>query len=487
MQDVRPFRSAGDMIQDRFVVEQLLGKGGFSAVYLVRDQQDGGKKYALKELINPDKQERNKFAFESEVLQRLNHPALPHVYRIPGNDDRRAMFMEYVEGPNLEVLRRQQPDERFPLAQVLTLIAPIVDGVSYLHSQEPPIIHRDIKPANIIIPTVGTQSVLVDFGIAKEYTSDATTTAVRYCSPGYGALEQYSTGTDLRTDVYGIAATMYAMLAGVVPVDALQRAKKLASGGNDPLVPLQKLVPTIPTYIANAIQRAMAIDGDARFATVKDFWQALQPPVTVSRAAQALFNLKAISTPKTPQRDERSTGPIVVPMRRTFRTSRTEIALLTFLAFAVILGVFLGIGYYRSTTQNSTSAPQQHNQPIIVNNPVPTPTSIVYPKVTSQYSGTISNVGTSVTTPMSLTGISQDGSSVTGYFIGLNTEGQFTGVLDTSRHFLFTVQRGSQLPLFFDGIVRQDGNIVGNYCTTDKAGQCVGEYGVWSIKSAQGL
>ncbi len=487
MQDVRPFRLTGDMIQDRFVVEQSLGKGGFSAVYLVRDQQDGGKKYALKELINPDKQERNKFAFECEVLQRLEHPALPHVYRIPGNDDRTVMFMDYVEGPNLEALRQQQPDKRFPLAQVLTLIAPIVDGVSYLHSQEPPIIHRDIKPANIIIPTIGEQSVLVDFGIAKEYTSDATTTAVRYCSPGYGAIEQYSMGTDLRTDVYGIAATMYAMLAGIVPVDALQRATKMASGGIDPLVPLQTLVPAIPEYIADAIQRAMAIDGDARFATVKELWQALQAPVTVSRRAKSLFNLKSISTPKIPQADERSTGPIVVPTRRTFRTSRTEIALLTFLAFAVIMSVFLGIGYYRSTTQNSTSAPQQHNLPVIVHNAAPTPTSSVYPNVTSEYSGTVNNIVTSQTTQMSLTGISQDGSSVTGYFIGLNTEGQFTGVLDTSRHFLFTVQRGSQLPLFFDGAVRQDGNIAGSYCTTDKAGQCVGEYGVWSIKSAQGL
>ncbi len=486
MQDVRPFRSAGDMIQDRFVVEQSLGKGGFSAVYLVRDQQDDGKKYALKELINPDKQERNKFAFECEVLQRLEHPALPHVYSIPGNDDHTAMFMDYVKGPNLEALRQQQPDKRFPLAQVLTLIAPIVDGVSYLHSQEPPIIHRDIKPANIIVPTVGEQSVLVDFGIAKEYTTDATTTAVRYCSPGYGAIEQYSMGTDLRTDVYGIAATMYAMISGIVPVDALQRVTKM-SNGEDPLIPLQELVPTIPEYIADAIQRAMAIDSDARFATVKEFWQALQPPVTVSRRAKSLFNLKAISTPKTTQRDECSTGPIVVPMRRIFRTSRTEIALLTFLVVAVILGVFLGIGYYRSTTQNSTSVPQQHNPPVIVNNAAPTPTSSVYPNVTSQYSGTVNNIVASKTTPMSLTGISQNGSSVTGYFIGLNTEGQFTGVLDTSRHFLFTVQRGSQLPLFFDGVVRQDGNIVGNYCTTDKAGQCVGEYGVWSIKSAQGL
>ncbi len=58
------------------------------------------------------------------------------------------------------------------------------------------------------------------------------------------------------------------------------------------------------------------------------------------------------------------------------------------------------------------------------------------------------------------------------------------GVLDTSKHFLFTVKRDGQLPLFFDGVVRQDGNIVGNYCSQDNAGQCAGDYGVWSIKNA---
>lgn len=484
MQDVHSFRSAGDVIQDRFVVEELLGKGGFSAVYLVRDSQDNDKKYALKELVHPDKQERNKFVFECEVLQRLDHPALPYVQTIPGNNENMFMFMDYVEGPNLEVLRHQQPGKRFPLSQVLALITPIMDAVIYLHNQEPPIIHRDIKPANIIVPTVSEQSVLVDFGIAKEYTSDATTTAVRYCSPGYGALEQYSMGTDLRTDVYGLGATMYVMLAGIVPVDALQRATKMATGGADPLEPLQNLVPSLPKHIATAIYRAMAIDGNARFATVQEFRQALQPPITALESVKSLFNASAS---KKQRKDERSTGPIVVPIQKKFRTSRTEIALLTFLSFAVVLGVFLGIGYYRSTLPSSASAPQQRAQPIIVNNPAPTSTVNVYPNVTSQYSGTVHNIVTNVTTPMSLTGISQNGSNVTGYFIGLNTEGQFSGVLDASGHFLLTVQRNSQLPLFFDGIVRQDNNIVGNYCTSDKAGQCVGEYGVFSVKSAQGL
>ncbi len=479
MQEVQSFHSAGIVIQDRYVVEQLLGKGGFSTVYLVRDEQDEGKHYALKELTDLDRQEQNNFAFECKVLKRLEHPALPHVHQVTETDARTYMLMDYIEGPNLEVLRRQQPDKRFPLAQVLTLLAPIVDALEYLHSQEPPIIHRDIKPANIIVPIVSEQSMLVDFGIAKEYTSDSTTTAVRHCSPGYGAPEQYTVGTDLRTDVYGLAATIYTLLSGVVPVDSLRRATEIAGKSVDPLVPIQDYVPSLPNYVAEAIHRAMSINNNARFASVKAFWQALQTPVSTLDASLSQ-PLEVVSGKEL--HGERSTGPIVVPQRKAFRTSRTEIALLAFLAIAVVVGVLLGVGYYKVGLQNGAGTQQRA---ITVTNPVPTPTlNPLYPNVTGPYSGTAHDISTNDTTQMTLTGISQNNSNVTGYFIGLHHEGVFTGVLDTSKHFLFTVKLDGQLPLFFDGVVRQDGNVVGNYCSQDSAGQCAGDYGIWSVKNA---
>lgn len=482
VQDVQSFRLKGAVIQERFVIEELLGKGGFSAVYLVRDEQDEGKKYALKELTDNNRREKSNFAFECKVLKRLDHPALPHVHWVAENDDRTYMFMDYIEGPNLEALRRQQPDMRFPLAQVLTLLAPIVDALTYLHSQEPPIIHRDIKPANIIVPIASEKSMLVDFGIAKEYTSDSTTTAVRHCSPGYGAPEQYTTGTDTRTDIYGLAATMYVLLTGMTPVDSLQRATKIAGKSGDPLVPIQDYLPSLPNYIADAIKRAMSINGNARFANVAEFWQALQPPIVKKNSLASLLRTEQKETQKEPRDLERSTGPIVTPQRKTFRTSRTEIALLAFLAIAVVVGVVLSVGYFKIGSQSSAGTPQR---PALVNNPAPTSTvDASYPRITASYNGTIHDISTNETTQMTLTGIAQNNSNVTGYFVGLNNEGPFTGVLDTSRHFLFTIKRDAQLPLFFDGVVRQDGNIVGNYCTSDKAGQCVGDYGVWSVKGA---
>src|SRR5437660_7404763 len=122
----------------------------------------------------------------------------------------------------------------------MKIMAPIVDAVAYLHALHPPIIHRDIKPSNIIVPTSDVRSVLVDFGIAKEYDQDSTTTAVRHASPGYAAPEQYGIGTNTRTDIYGLGATIYTLLTGVVPTDAFYRTTNLGSGRNDPLESIHK-------------------------------------------------------------------------------------------------------------------------------------------------------------------------------------------------------------------------------------------------------
>jgi serine/threonine protein kinase len=172
-------------------------------------------------------------------------------------------------------LRQQQPERRFTFPQVITIMTPIVDVITYLHSQQPPIIHRDIKLSNIIVPTSGDRPALVDFGIAKEYDPNATTTAVRCCSPGFSAPEQYTHGTDTRTDIYALGAVFYTLLTGILPIDALRRLTYLGSRDTDPLKPVSQFVPTLPAPVGEAIHRALALNSDERFATVEEFWQAV--------------------------------------------------------------------------------------------------------------------------------------------------------------------------------------------------------------------
>lgn len=100
---------------------------------------------------------------------------------------------------------------------------------------------------------------------------------MRHCSPGYGAPEHYARGTNTRTDIYGLAATFYTLLTGCVPIDALYRMTQLGSKHEDPLQPVNVLMPEIPQHVADAIERAMAINSNDRFATIEEFWQALEP------------------------------------------------------------------------------------------------------------------------------------------------------------------------------------------------------------------
>lgn len=320
MQDVYLTLPVGTVIRDRYVVEGLLGKGGYGSVYLVKDKRVKGNLFALKELIDSSKQERDRFTFECEVLRRLDHPSLPHVYHTFSNDaDLRAyMLMDFIDGPNLEVLRKKQPGDRFPLSQALIIMKPIMDAVSYLHSQQPPIIHRDIKPANIIVPTTGDETMLVDFGIAKEYEPDSTTTTVRRCSPGYGAPEQYSSGTNNRTDIYGLGATFYALLSGTVPADAFFRMIQLGSKEPDTLEPLTNLVPHLPASVADAVYRAMSINFHDRFASVEEFWQALHVPVAEpekqasQKTSREIVTLSATTTSSSikPEQEKRRESPV---------------------------------------------------------------------------------------------------------------------------------------------------------------------------------
>ncbi|HBE28946.1 MAG TPA: hypothetical protein DDW25_08660, partial [Ktedonobacter sp.] len=100
---------------DRYVIEGHLGKGGFGAVYLVRDRHDRQHLFALKEVLDPNKRERERFIFEGEILKRLDHRALPHVYKVFAQDKSRRMYMlmDHIQGTNLETLRNGQPGKRF--------------------------------------------------------------------------------------------------------------------------------------------------------------------------------------------------------------------------------------------------------------------------------------------------------------------------------------------------------------------------------------
>src|SRR5207248_1342599 len=133
--------------------------------------------------------------------------------------------MQFVEGPDVEEMRREREGGSFPAAQVLAWADQLLDALDYLHTQTPPVIHRDIKPQNLKLGARG-QVILLDFGLAKGYSTQTTPLAASVVgyTPAYAPLEQIQgAGTDARSDLYSLAATLYHLLTGATPPNALAR------------------------------------------------------------------------------------------------------------------------------------------------------------------------------------------------------------------------------------------------------------------------
>jgi len=297
------------VIRGHYVIIDMLGKGATGAVYLVTDQRHPHNRLVLKEVMHAVGKKRRGFPFDAAVLKRLNHRALPRIYQIfPGDKhDRFYILMDYIEGSNLEVVQQSVAGKRFSLPEVVTLMSPIIDAVSYLHRQHPPLIHGDIKPSNIIVPKAGTPSVLVDFGGVKDLHAD---TLPHQRTLNYRAPEQYSRGTCPRTDIYALGATFYTLLTGTVPAAASDRLAQLGEKEPDPLLPMNQITPYVRPTVARAIHCALSIKSHDRFATVEQFWEALWQVINASQPSWPQVPEPMI----TPPIEGKNTGPDVNPV-----------------------------------------------------------------------------------------------------------------------------------------------------------------------------
>ncbi len=259
--------SIGTLVSDRFRVKKVLGYGGYGNVYLVEDEiVFPGNQYALKESLSSTISEQRQFTREAKWLMSLEHPNLPRVAEQFEWNGRPYFVMAYVAGENLE----DRVDRLGPLPedQVLDWMLPICDAVAYLHNQKRPIIHRDIKPGNIIVSKDG-RPWLVDFGIAKVLHSGGsrkTTRAARAVSGGYSPLEQYTRGgTDVRSDIYALGATLYHLLTGVCPPESPDIASGVAR-----LPDVRQVHSRVSRETEQAVMRAMRQKPEERYQSVRE-------------------------------------------------------------------------------------------------------------------------------------------------------------------------------------------------------------------------
>ncbi|HEX8459070.1 MAG TPA: serine/threonine-protein kinase [Pyrinomonadaceae bacterium] len=275
----------GALLQNRYRVTKQIGQGGMGAVYVATDERFHST-VAIKQTFFDDPTLRKAFEREAHLLNHLRHVALPRVSDHFVEGEGQFLVMEFIEGDDLsELLQRRGA---FPLAEVLRWADELLDALDYLHTHEPPIVHRDIKPQNMKLTKRG-QIVLLDFGLAKGAATTGTranqTASVFGYSRSYAPLEQIQgTGTDTRSDLYSLAATLYHFLTGVVPIDGLTRASAVINNQPDPLRPAHLAHAQVPEAVSKILHRAMNLKAALRPATAAEMRAALrQVAVAASR------------------------------------------------------------------------------------------------------------------------------------------------------------------------------------------------------------
>jgi len=265
------------ILQGRYKIERQLGQGGMGTVYEALDQRLDTT-VALKETFFADERLRKQFEREARLLARLHHPALPRVSDHFSEGEGQFLVMQFIPGDDLsEMMARKRGP--FPTDQVLLWADQLLDALDYLHTQEPQIVHRDIKPQNLKLTSRG-QIILLDFGLAKgqagEISRVTTSASIFGYTPNYAPLEQIQgLGTDSRSDLYSLAATIYHLLTGTKPPDALSRAAALVNGQPDPLVSAMELNPSVASEVSAVLQQAMAQNRDQRFSSAAEMRKAL--------------------------------------------------------------------------------------------------------------------------------------------------------------------------------------------------------------------
>ena len=217
--------SMADLLGGRYTLESPLGQGGMSSVYKALDTKLN-RVVALKVVQNAQADFRRALAREAKILAQLSHPRIAAIYDHFEDQTNSYIVMEYVKGATLSSTFKAKPQKQ---DEVVKWADQILDVLEYLHGQTPPVICRDLNPNNLLL--CGGDLKLIDFGISKvlETGSVTSTVATGRGTPGYAPLEQYSSrqgATDQRSDFYALGATLYFLLTGRDPPEAVDRVQE---------------------------------------------------------------------------------------------------------------------------------------------------------------------------------------------------------------------------------------------------------------------
>lgn len=253
-------RILGRSLNGRYKVLEPISSGAMGAVYRATDSETGAE-VALKQSTNPLHDQR--FEAEARLLASLEHPRVVKVVDHFSEETGQYVVMELVRGADLDVVIKQRGSPGLPVDQATSFVRQACEALQYVHDQQ--IVHRDVKPQNLIVAEQGV--VLVDFGIARVLDSEDEEGTVGVGTPRFMAPEVFAGGrVSPRTDVFGVAATLWTLIAGRAPVYA------------DP-TKLSSLVAEVSPELERTIGAGLELIPERRVASVAAFARALGTPL----------------------------------------------------------------------------------------------------------------------------------------------------------------------------------------------------------------
>lgn len=264
----------GQVVNNRYTVLDLIGRGGMGRIYKVHDNMLG-EDLALKTLLPQfisDKTVKDRFLNEARITRKLAHPNIVRVHDIDAAGPGIFISMEYVQGESVRAILEHLPSgERMPVRQALHIIEQLCLALEYAHAHT---IHRDIKPENIMI-TQENRVKLMDFGISKLMDNRfATSASVVMGTPYYMSPEQLrnSRDVDARADLYSMGVVLYELLTGDMPTGVPK--------------PASQMLKDVPPALDVIIARCVDPDRNKRFNSAAELRGALRPIIELLDAGR---------------------------------------------------------------------------------------------------------------------------------------------------------------------------------------------------------
>ena len=266
----------GEILAERYELEELVGTGGMSSVFRAHDKLLD-RKVALKVLhqqYGEDEEYVERFRREARSVASLSHPNIVTVIDRGEHDGRQFIVFEYVDGENLKrLIERRGPA---PIATALELGIQVARGLSFAHQQG--LVHRDVKPQNVLLNGDG-QAKVTDFGIARslDVQHGMTQTGTVLGTSDYIAPEQaQGQMVDEHTDVYSLGVVLYELLTSEVPFPGENFVAVAMRHINEPPPSIHDRRPDVSPRLEAAVQRAMAKEPGDRFQTMAEFCRELE-------------------------------------------------------------------------------------------------------------------------------------------------------------------------------------------------------------------